>query len=169
MNKLLIIGYGNPGRGDDALGPLVAEHIESINSQSHWHHVDVLTAYQLQIENVMDVAEYQIVLFVDAHTNCCSPYQFDRCQAEPDQSYTTHALTPDALLAVYQQVFKKTPPPCYLLSIKGESFELGQSLSTNANSNLKLAIKFVEQLCQLSEKIETLEENLITEQTVTSA
>lgn len=169
MSKLLIFGYGNPGRGDDALGPLVAEHIESIKSQRQWHHVDVLTAYQLQIEHVMDVADNEITLFVDAHTRCSSPYQFDRCQAEPDQSYTTHALTPDALLAVYQQVFKKTPPPCYLLSIKGESFDLGQSLSTNANSNLKLAIKFVEQLCLLSENIDILEAGMITELTIATA
>ena len=44
MAKLLIIGYGNPARGDDGLGPLVAEHIESLKSLRHWQHIDVLTA-----------------------------------------------------------------------------------------------------------------------------
>lgn len=163
MSKLLIFGVGNPGRGDDALGPLVAAHIESIKLQRQWHHVDVLTAYQLQIEHVMDMADYEITLFVDAHTRCSRPYQVDRCQAESDQSYTTHALTPDALLAVYQQAFKKPPPPCYFLSIKGESFELGQSLSKSASYNLELAIKFVVQLCQQSENTEILDAGLITE------
>lgn len=169
MSNLLIFGYGNPGRGDDALGPLVAEHIESLKTQFQWRHIDVLTAYQLQIENVMDVAEYPLVLFVDAHTSCSSPVQVNRCQPEADQSYTSHALTPDALLSVYQQAFKKPPPPCYLLSIKGESFELGQSLSKSAIYNLELAIKFVEQICRQSENTETLEACLITELTVATA
>lgn len=152
MAKLLIIGYGNPARGDDALGSLVAEHIESIKSLRHWQHVDVLTAYQLQIENVMDVANYQTVLFIDAHTQCNNPYILERCQPEVGQSYTSHALTPGALLAVYQQAYKIAPPASYLLKIGGESFELGQSLSSIATHNLQSAITFVEQFCQRLEK-----------------
>ncbi|MCH9696613.1 MAG: hydrogenase maturation protease [Gammaproteobacteria bacterium] len=147
MNKLLIFGYGNPARGDDALGPLLAEHIESIQARQQWQHVDVLSAYQLQIENVMDIAAYQITVFVDAHRSCSRPYCFDRCLPEVGQSYTSHALTPDALLAVYQQTYKQQPPPCYLLSIRGEQFELGQALSAAAQHNLQMASAFAEQLC----------------------
>lgn len=169
MVKSLIIGYGNPARGDDALGPLVADHIESIKSHRHWQHVDVLTAYQLQIENVMDVADYQTVLFIDAHTQCNSPYLLARCQPEEGQSYTSHALTPDALLAVYQQVYNSAPPACYLLKIGGESFELGQSLSSSATHNLQLAIAFVEQFCQRSEKETLLNDRDIVELTTAHA
>jgi Ni,Fe-hydrogenase maturation factor len=31
MTKLLVFGYGNPGRGDDILGPKLAESIETLN------------------------------------------------------------------------------------------------------------------------------------------
>lgn len=147
MNKLLIFGYGNPARGDDALGPLLAEHIESIKARQQWQHVDVLSAYQLQIENVMDIAACKITVFVDAHRSCNRPYRFDRSLPEVGQSYTSHALTPDALLAVYQLTYKQQPPPCYLLSIRGEQFELGQTLSPTAQHNLQLASAFAEQLC----------------------
>lgn len=169
MNKLLIFGYGNPGRGDDALGSLLAQHIELLKAQRQWHHVDVLTAYQLQIENAMDIAEYRMTLFIDAHSTCSNPYHFSRCQPESDHSYTTHTLTPDALLSVYCRAYKKDPPPCYLLSIHGESFELGQSLSKIASKNLNRAITFVEQLCQLSESMETFENNEMAELTVANA
>lgn len=152
MAKLLIIGYGNPARGDDGLGPLVAEHIESLKSLRHWQHIDVLTAYQLQIENVMDLVDYQTVLFIDADSQINSPYLLTRCQPEVGQSYTSHALTPDALLAVYQQVYKTAPPACYLLKIAGHAFELGQPLSSIATENLRLAKDFVEHCCQRSEQ-----------------
>jgi len=150
--KLLIIGYGNPARGDDALGPSVAEHIESLKLLRPWQHIDVLTEYQLQIENVMDLADYQTVLFIDADTQSNNPYRLARCEPEVGQSYTSHALTPDALLAVYQQVYKTAPPACYLLKIAGHAFELGQPLSSIATENLRLAKAFVEHCCQRSEQ-----------------
>ena len=152
MAKLLIIGYGNPARGDDALGPSVAEHIESLKLLRPWQHIDVLTEYQLQIENVMDLADYQTVLFIDADTQSNNPYRLARCEPEVGQSYTSHALTPDALLAVYQQVYKTAPPACYLLKIAGHAFELGQPLSSIATENLRLAKAFVEHCCQRSEQ-----------------
>jgi hypothetical protein len=61
-------------------------------------------------------------------------------------------LTPDALLAVYQQVYKTAPPACYLLKMAGYAFELGQPLSSIATDNLRLAKDFVEHCCQRSEQ-----------------
>ena len=41
---------------------------------------------------------------------------------------------------------KLPPPPCFLLGIKGERFELGESLGINAEKHLAQAVLFVQQL-----------------------
>jgi hypothetical protein len=55
-------------------------------------------------------------------------------------------MSPSSVLSVYYDIKKQSPPPCFLLSIKGESFELGEGLSNNAQVNLKLATEFAQQL-----------------------
>jgi hypothetical protein len=41
---------------------------------------------------------------------------------------------------------KTTPPPCFLLAIGAESFELGDGLSDNAKRNFAHATKFIDDL-----------------------
>jgi hypothetical protein len=55
-------------------------------------------------------------------------------------------MSPAALLEVYQTIKHHAPPPCFLLSIQGLSFELGENLSSKATENLSLAITFTQQL-----------------------
>jgi hypothetical protein len=55
-------------------------------------------------------------------------------------------MSPAAVLDVYQSIKKQTPPPCFLLSIKAEKFELGEGLSSEAENNLDQACLFAEQL-----------------------
>jgi hypothetical protein len=57
-------------------------------------------------------------------------------------------MSPAAVLDVYQSINKQTPPPCFLLSIKAEKFELGEGLSTQAENNLDQACLFAGQLLQ---------------------
>jgi len=53
---ILIFAYGNPSRGDDALGPMIFELLEKNKQQSsELSKVDLLTDYQLQIEHAIDL------------------------------------------------------------------------------------------------------------------
>jgi len=135
----LIFTWGNPSRGDDALGPALYELLqnESLNG------VDLLTDFQLQIEHAVDLVNRRRVLFVDASTSASSPFELLRLQPEQDASYTTHAMSPQALLSVYQQVYGCPPPPALLLSIRGYEFDLGLPLSAAANRNLLAAYNHV--------------------------
>ncbi|MGZ8189803.1 MAG: hydrogenase maturation protease [Methylococcaceae bacterium] len=145
VKPVLVFGYGNLSRGDDALGPLLLEYIE--RSAKHLlHSVDILSDFQLQIEHALDLENRELVLFVDASVACT--YAFDFVELEParDKSYTTHAMSPTSVLAVYQSIKKQAPPPCFLLSIKGEKFELGEGLSANAERNLAGACQFAGEL-----------------------
>ena len=140
---VLVFGYGNLSRGDDALGVLVLEHIKAHHSLDH---ISLLTDFQLQIEHALDLENRDLVMFVDA--SVAGECAFDFCRLRPirDMSHTMHAMSPSAVLDVYQTMYKKTPPPCFLMSIKADRFELGDALSPKAQHNLQMASLFIDVL-----------------------
>jgi hydrogenase maturation protease len=140
---VLIFGYGNLSRGDDALGPLLLQAIESTVNLDN---IEILTDFQLQVEHALDLADRNLVLFVDSSVSCAGAFDFIELSPAKDSSYTTHAMSPSAVLSVYQNIKKQEPPPCFLLSIAGTQFELGDDISSNAKANLELANRFVDQL-----------------------
>jgi hydrogenase maturation protease len=140
---LLIFGYGNPSRGDDALGPLLLERLQAEGFPG----VECLTDFQLQVEHALDLEGRALALFIDAHVRCPPPFTFARLQPENDRSYTTHAMSPAAVLQVFAEIHRRPPPPSFLLSIRGERFELGESLSLAAQANLDAAGTFALGLC----------------------
>ena len=149
---LLILAVGNPSRGDDALGPLFLERLAEWQEQrGGWDEVELLTDFQLQIEHAVDLENRTLALFVDASVSCPPPFHFTRLQPARDTSYTSHALSPAAVLHVYCKINKLLPPPAFQLAIRGERFELGESLSAAAEANLAEALKFAGRLLAQSD------------------
>lgn len=140
---VLLFGYGNLSRGDDALGPLLLEYAEI---HCDVDAIEILSDFQLQIEHALDLENRRLVLFVDASVDCDDAFDFKVLEPARDKSYTTHAMSPAAVLDVYQSIKNQTPPPCFLLSIKAEQFELGDGLSANAEDNLAQACRFAGRL-----------------------
>jgi len=145
VKPVMVFGYGNLSRGDDALGPLLLEYIENNISLDD---IEIQTDFQLQIEHALDLENRQFILFIDASVDCNKACDLSELIPARDNSYTSHAMNPSAVLAVYQEIKNQTPPPCFLLSIKGESFELGEGLSANAKDNLVQACRLIDQLLQ---------------------
>ena len=142
---VLIFGYGNLSRGDDALGPLLLEYVEQ---QFPLHNIEILSDFQLQVEHALDLQGRELVLFVDASVAHDKAYEFVQLQPLRDKSYTTHAMSPSAVLQVYESITGESPPPAFLLSIQGMAFELGDGLSPAARDNLTKACSFIAQLLQ---------------------
>ena len=90
----------------------------------------------MQVEHVTDLQGRSAVLFVDADVSCDAPFHFSAIDASHDNSYTSHAMTPFALLHAYRQVYGTNAPPSFLLRVRGYGFELGDSLSNEASDNL---------------------------------
>ncbi|MHB8949216.1 MAG: hydrogenase maturation protease [Rhodoferax sp.] len=135
---LLVFGWGNLSRGDDALGPLLIERLRALAGPTTA--VDFLDDYQLQIEHALDLVGRQRVLFVDASLSCRAPFEATPLQAAPDCSFSTHALSPQALLKVFCDLRGQAPPPCTLLAIRGERFGLGAPPSMAALAHLAAAL-----------------------------
>ncbi|MGR8980193.1 MAG: hydrogenase maturation protease [Gammaproteobacteria bacterium] len=136
---VLLLACGNPSRGDDALGPLLLEFVERCCDLTE---IDLLTDFQLQIEHALDLENRKLILFADASVSCAGPFEFTGLEPAMETVFTTHAMSPEAVMAVYRSIKKQPPPPCFLLGIKGESFELGEALSVNADVNLEQACRF---------------------------
>ena len=136
----LIFSWGNPSRGDDAIGPYISDAL----SQKCDQNVEILTDYQLQIEHVLDLEHRDRVLFIDASITASPPFDFDRLYAARDDSYTSHAMSPQSLLAVHEQVRQAAAPASFMLSVAAQRFKLGDAISTQAMEHLKASIDFIE-------------------------
>ncbi len=132
---LLVFAIGNESRGDDALGPLLLRQLQTECDAP----TELIEDYQLQVEHVTDLENRSAVLFIDADVSCAAPFQFSQIAAAHDHSYTSHAMTPFALLHTYRQVYGTDAPPSFLLRIRGYGFELGAPLSDEASANLEQA------------------------------
>ncbi len=136
---ILVFGWGNPSRGDDALGPLCVAALREQLPHALSQQVEFLEDYQLQIEHALDLIGRQEILFIDAGLACAAPFQVTALQARQDASQSTHALSPAALLQVYQMLQREPAPPSTLLVIRGDKFVLGEAPSPAALANLQQA------------------------------
>lgn len=141
---ILIFCCGNPSRGDDAIGSLFFERLEKIRGG-----FDVFCDYQLQIEHVFDMNERDCVIFIDASVDIVGPFEMREIFPRKEICHSTHILSPEALLEVYVRILKKPHPKAYLLGVKGQSFDLGEPLSRDAERNLELAWDFLKQFLGL--------------------
>ena len=149
---VLIFAVGNESRGDDALAPLLLRRLDAwLQKEGRSADFELIEDFQLQVEHAMDIAGRRLVLFIDAGMDTPAPYAFYRAQSRDASTPYRHALTPEAVLAVYQQVYREAPPPAFILCIRGEQFELGSSLSPAADSRLNSAMNFMQQLLQETE------------------
>ena len=132
---VLVLAVGNPSRGDDALGPALATRLEAAGLPG----VEVITEFQLQVENALDLVGRERVIFIDAGTGTPAPFELRRLAEAADFLHTSHALSPEAVLATYRRVTGETAPEAWLLCVRGESFELGEALSAAATAHLEAA------------------------------
>jgi len=137
--RTLIIGYGNPGRGDDGLGPEFVRRI----AQAARPRADMIVDFQLKVEHALDVASAARVVFVDASVACPPPFRLEPLAPAAKGEVGSHALSPGAVLALAQLTCGRAPE-AYLLAIRGEAFGMMQDgLSPDAERNLRAAERFL--------------------------
>lgn len=132
---ILVFGWGNPSRGDDALGPLFVERIEALDIPG----IECLTDFQLQVEHALDLEGRQYVLFVDASLDNEAPFSVRQLTPAAGVTFGSHSLAPEAVMQVFAEFQDRDPPSCTLLGIRGEEYGLGKPLSPLATENLERA------------------------------
>ena len=138
-NRVLVIGYGNPGRLDDGLGPALAEALEQLNIPG----VTVESDYHLTVEDAAAAAEHEYVVFADASVGGCEPFFFKVVQPVAQASFSSHTVEPEAVVAMARDLFR-ADTKAYALGIRGYAFnEFGEALSEKALENLTAALRFL--------------------------
>jgi len=144
LPKILFIGYGNPGRLDDGLGPALAAKIEALSLKG----MTVEADYQLSVENAFDVSMHDIVIFADAAVRGKAPFFFKEIHPRPPLNLGTHNVSPDAVLFFAERLFYSSAR-AYVLGIRGYEFNgYNERLSERAEKNLEEAFQFVAKLVQ---------------------
>jgi hydrogenase maturation protease len=143
-HKVLLIGYGNPAREDDGLGPAAAQAIEKLNIDG----VSVDSNYQLTVEDAASAARHDVVVFVDAAARGKNPVMFYELEPKRSESFTSHSVAPETILGLTHDLFNAETRG-FMLGIRGYSFDMfKEEMTTEASKNLEAAIKFITPLLQ---------------------
>jgi hydrogenase maturation protease len=142
--KILFYGFGNPGRMDDGLGPAFIDALQQKpGGVPPGFSFDV--NYQLNVEDALTAAQHDIVVFVDASRRPIKAFNFRALAPARELTFSTHSVSPQGILALCRDIYAKTPD-AYLLEIQGLSWDMAESLSEQAQVNLKKALDFLEPL-----------------------
>ncbi len=64
--KILVIGYGNPGRQDDGVGVLLVDDLYQWAEQTQLDFIYTDSNYQLNLEDAATISNFDLVVFADA-------------------------------------------------------------------------------------------------------
>ena len=122
----LVIGIGNPLRGDDGVGALLAEPVGGRCVQ------------QLTPELAAELAELEAVLFIDAWLAPAGAAPQLTAIAPVDGAAGSHRLEPVQLLAISQVLYGRAPD-AHLLRVPAYGFDHGTALSAELQAALPAA------------------------------
>lgn len=138
---LLVIGYGNTLRGDDAAGPRAAEAIAALALPG----VRVLSCHQLTPELAEPLAEAQRAVFVDAAVDRPRTVRLRPLKPQTAARPASHATDPRALLALARELFGRAPR-AWWLTIPAARFDFGETLSPLTRRGIALAVNRIRAL-----------------------
>lgn len=133
-----LVGYGNPARGDDGLGPAFAAWAET----AAFPGLTVRERFQLGVDEALWIRYATRVVFVDATLAGPGPYRFREARPDTAHGLSTHAATPETVLALSKTLYQAAPP-AFVLEITGTAFgTIREGLSDDAARNLEAAKTF---------------------------
>ncbi|NJN68407.1 MAG: hydrogenase maturation protease [Chloroflexaceae bacterium] len=146
---MLVIGYGNPLRGDDGVGWHAARCLEERYRERRDArvHYSVVACHQLTPELAEPVSRSALVLFIDAclgapaGTLACQTIAPPPTPAPPGAFL--HHLTPPSLLAWAQWCYGSCPARAMLLTVAGANFGYTEALSPPVQAALPRLLNLV--------------------------
>jgi hydrogenase maturation protease len=142
---VLVVGYGNPLRGDDAFGPRVAE---ALVADGRLPGARIEARQQLTPELADDIASARLVVFVDAHINDGTPGVVRVEQvAGGHRPLGSHAVDAGVLVELAARLYEHAPPVVQI-SVSAGQFELGAGLSPAVASILPHVVDTVVAVCR---------------------
>jgi hydrogenase maturation protease len=151
--RVLIIGYGNPDREDDGVAWHILHRLaerwgraapplaESTGLSQMDESPALLAVLQLTPELAEDVARYDDVCFVDAHTGAYDEeIRFQEISSDFQTSPFTHHLTPESCLFLAATLYGHAPR-ARVLSVRGYRFGFARTLSAETAALAEQAVE----------------------------
>ncbi len=139
---VLVIGYGNELRRDDAVGPLVARAVAARRRSG----VRSLSVHQLAPELAEALATSDVAIFVDAAATGESRVARQILDA-PGPERIGHLSDPTWLLGLTEAVYGRRPA-AWLVTVPAADVGHGTGLSPTAKSGVRQALRMVEELIE---------------------
>jgi len=140
-NRRLVIGYGNPLRGDDGLGWAVAGCLAASVTDEE---VTIMAVHQLTPELAEPVSKAEMVVFVDASYEG-KPGTW-RCDEVKPAAATTqplgHHCGISGLLAYARAIFDASPR-AFVISVAAQCFECQNELSPSVEEVLPEIVRHI--------------------------
>ncbi len=131
---LLVIGIGDPDRGDAAIGPLVAQRVGALGLPG----VDVITDVDLESGHVLDILGRRHLVFVEASSDATEPFDLVALAARADERAHVQTISPAALLDLCAHLGAAVPRSQRLV-VRGYAFQRRAPLSAQAVQNVDAA------------------------------
>ena len=136
--SIYVYGFGNPGRQDDGLGPMIIDKLDQENIEG----IATDSNYQLNIEDADNISGSDIVIFVDASIDADEPFSFKKIEPSAEITFTTHSMSPESVIALCGDIYGRVPD-AYVLAIRGYEWEMFEGLSEKAMDNFTAAYNFL--------------------------
>ncbi len=147
LPSLLVIGYGHPTHGDDAIGCQVTTLVQALGLQN----VEVCAVEQLTPELSTKLATADYAIFVHAcwkETADVKITALEACGMETAGSSAPgcgHSWPPCSLLALTHSVYGRYPQS-WLVKVGGQNFVTDHHLSPRAKESIQNAVEQIEAL-----------------------
>ena len=140
--RILVYGYGNPGRQDDGAGVAFVEELAAWARSGARPWLTFDSNYQLNAEDALAAAEQDVVIFVDASRDQPEGFRFRSLSPSAAVSFSTHAMSPESVIALSRELYSATPA-AYMLTLRGYEWEPNGALTAEARKNLEAAKAFI--------------------------
>ncbi len=147
QTQILVIGYGNPLRSDDGVGPRVAEAVAQLNLPG----VRALICHQLSPELAGPISRAHTVIFVDAAVDAPQEVQLRKLKPGASSQLLAHAADPRTLLALARDVFGRCPE-AWWLTIPAVNTGFGEALSLETKTGFATALRRIQTLTENSRR-----------------
>ena len=150
MPSVLLIAYGNPLRSDDGLAWQAADELERISDSDK---LEILRVHQLAPELAASISRSDAVIFLDAAAPSreARPGEIFVEKIQPGETANPgafcHAFSPESVLAMAQQLYGARQD-AYFVSMVGETFAHGESLSPAVAAGLPAMVERIHRLVE---------------------
>lgn len=137
--RCLILACGNTLRGDDGVGPRLAEWAEQRFETNH--DVRVVARQQWTPDLAEEIAAAESVLFVDSSIQSL-PGHVDLISVDPQEGHNgsaTHLLNANELLSLASELYGSRSIHSMLLTVGAGSTELGETFTDQVEAALPRA------------------------------